>query len=44
MQDSQPRFVPLAVKTVVCHSITYMFMGALAYNGNKPLDTHVPVL
>jgi hypothetical protein len=32
MQDSQPRFVPLAVKTVVCHSITYMVMGALAYH------------
>jgi magnesium-transporting ATPase (P-type) len=32
MQDAQPRFVPLAVKTVVCHSITYMIMGALAYH------------
>jgi hypothetical protein len=32
MQDAQPRFVPLAVKTVVCHSITYMIMGALAFN------------
>jgi magnesium-transporting ATPase (P-type) len=32
MQDSQPRFLPLAVKTVVCHSITYMVMGALAYH------------
>lgn len=32
MQDSQPRFVPLAVKTVACHSITYMIMGALAYH------------
>jgi hypothetical protein len=32
MQDSQPRLVPLAVKTVVCHSITYMVMGALAYH------------
>ncbi len=32
MQEMQPRFVPLAVKTVVCHSITYMIMGALAYH------------
>jgi hypothetical protein len=31
MQDSQPRFLPLAAKTVACHSITYMIMGALAY-------------
>jgi hypothetical protein len=32
MQDLQPRFVPLAVKTVACHTITYMVMGALAYH------------
>jgi len=32
MQDLQPRFVPLAAKTVACHSITYMILGALAYN------------
>jgi len=32
MQDSQPRFLPLAAKTVACHSITYMVMGALAYH------------
>jgi hypothetical protein len=32
MQDSQPRFLPLAAKTVACHSITYMIMGALAYH------------
>lgn len=32
MQDSQPRFIPLAAKTVVCHTITYFVMGALAYN------------
>jgi hypothetical protein len=32
MQDSQPRFVPLAVKTVVCHTVTYFFMGMLAYH------------
>jgi len=30
MQDLRPRFLPLAAKTVVCHSITYMIMGALA--------------
>lgn len=32
MQDSQPRFISLAAKTVVCHTITYFVMGALAYN------------
>jgi hypothetical protein len=32
MEDSQVRFVPLAVKTVVCHTITYFIMGLLAYN------------
>jgi len=32
MQDSQPRFLPLAAKTVVCHTVTYFMMGALAYN------------
>ncbi|MGB0122046.1 MAG: hypothetical protein WA419_11730 [Silvibacterium sp.] len=32
MQESQPRFVPLAAKTVVCHTITYFLMGALAYH------------
>ena len=32
MQDSQIRFFPLAVKTVVCHSVTYFLMGILAYN------------
>jgi hypothetical protein len=31
MEDSQVRFVPLAVKTVVCHTITYFIMGLLAY-------------
>jgi hypothetical protein len=30
MQELQPRFLPLAAKTVVCHTITYMLMGALA--------------
>jgi hypothetical protein len=32
MQDSQPRFFPLAAKTVVCHTITYFVMGALAFH------------
>lgn len=32
MQDSQVRFVPLAAKTVVCHTLTYLLMGTLAYN------------
>ena len=32
MQDTQPRFLPLAAKTVACHSITYMILGALAYH------------
>ncbi|WP_348261922.1 hypothetical protein P8935_19225 [Telmatobacter sp. DSM 110680] len=32
MQDAQPRFVPLAAKTIACHSITYMIVGALAYH------------
>ncbi|HEY2472777.1 MAG TPA: hypothetical protein VGI45_33640 [Terracidiphilus sp.] len=32
MQDSQPRFIPLAAKAVVCHTVTYFVMGALAYN------------
>jgi len=32
MQESQVRFLPLAAKTVVCHTITYMVMGGLAYH------------
>jgi hypothetical protein len=32
MQDSQPRFLSLAAKTAVCHTITYFVMGAIAYN------------
>ena len=32
MQDQQPRFLSLAAKTVACHSITYMILGALAYH------------
>lgn len=31
-QDSQLRFFPLAVKTVVCHTITYFVMGILAFH------------
>lgn len=31
MQDLQPRFMPLAAKTVVSHTLTYLVMGALAY-------------
>lgn len=31
-EERQPRFVSLAVKTVVCHTITYMVMGALAFH------------
>jgi hypothetical protein len=30
MDNPQPRFLSLAAKTVVCHTITYMFMGILA--------------
>ena len=32
MQDSQPRFILLAAKTVVSHTLTYLVMGALAYH------------
>lgn len=32
MQDQQPGFVSLAAKTVVCHTVTYMVAGLLAYN------------
>jgi hypothetical protein len=31
MQDQQPRFLPLAAKTAVCHTITYFIMGMIAY-------------
>ena len=31
MSDAQPRFLPLAAKTAVCHTITYFVMGALVY-------------
>jgi hypothetical protein len=30
MQEPQPRFLPLAAKTVVCHTLTYTLMGMLA--------------
>ena len=32
MQDSQPGFLTLAWKTIICHTITYFVMGALAYH------------
>ena len=32
MSDVQPRFLPLATKTAVCHTLTYFIMGAFAYN------------
>lgn len=32
MEETQVRFVPLAAKTVVCHTITYFVMGLLAYH------------
>ena len=30
--NAQPGFLSLAAKTAVCHTITYLIMGALAYN------------
>jgi len=30
MGQSQPRFLPLAAKTIVCHTLTYFVVGALA--------------
>ena len=32
MLDQQPRFLPLAAKTVICHTLTYFLMGALAFH------------
>ena len=32
MQESQPRFVALAAKTVICHTVTYFVIGALAFH------------
>jgi hypothetical protein len=29
MDKPQPRFFPLAAKTMVCHTLTYFVMGAL---------------
>jgi uncharacterized membrane protein len=31
-KDVEVRFLPLVVKTAICHSITYFFMGALAFH------------
>lgn len=31
MEGPQPRLVPLAVKTAVCHTVSYFVMGALAF-------------
>jgi hypothetical protein len=32
MENVQPRFLTLAVKTVICHTLTYFVMGALAFH------------
>jgi hypothetical protein len=32
MKNSQPSFLSLAAKTAVCHTLTYFFMGGLAYH------------
>lgn len=32
MEVQQPRFLPLAAKTAVCHTLTYFVMGALAFH------------
>ncbi len=32
MENAQPRFLTLAVKTVVCHTLTYFLLGALAFH------------
>lgn len=32
MENAQSRLLPLAVKTVVCQTITYLVMGALAFH------------
>jgi hypothetical protein len=32
MQGQQPSFVSLAAKTVVCHTVTYLLIGMLAYH------------
>src|SRR5258708_18432457 len=30
MDNPEPRFLPLAAKTIVCHTLTYILMGILA--------------
>lgn len=32
MPESQPRFISIAAKAAVCHTVTYFLMGALAYH------------
>jgi hypothetical protein len=32
MQELKPRFLPLAIKTTICHTLTYFAMGALAFH------------
>lgn len=32
MENAQPRFLPLAAKTIVSHTLTYFVMGALAFH------------
>jgi hypothetical protein len=32
MDNPQPRFLGLAARTIVCHSLTYFMMGALAFH------------
>lgn len=32
MEEPQIRFLPLAVKTVICHTLTYFVMGLLAFH------------
>jgi hypothetical protein len=32
MENAQPRLLSMAVKTVVCHTITYFVMGLLAFH------------
>jgi hypothetical protein len=32
MSNSQSRFLPLAAKAAVCHTVTYFLMGILAFN------------
>jgi hypothetical protein len=32
LPDSQPDFLPLAVKTAICHTVTYALTGVLALN------------